>query len=322
VHAAGVSGAAVRGPYGAAAVGRAGAVGVGPYGGVAAGGYRGVATGPYGGYAAAGYRGVAAARPYSGYAAAGYRGGVAVGGYGGVGVARAGAVAVGHTTGYLSPVGMRTSAAYVRSGFRSTCFTPGWYGVHRTAWVAPRWRVANFWAAPAWTTLAGWCGLAATPLMYDYGSNVVIDGSNQVYMGGEPVATAEQYAEQAATFADLGRQAQPAAEAEWQPLGVFGMIQPEDKTANQIFQLAIDQNGVIRGNYYDAVADNTLPVYGSVDRTTQRAAWSIGDKKNVVFEAGLNNLTQEQCTLLVHYGNERTQQLVLVRLEQPGEGKQ
>jgi hypothetical protein len=69
------------------------------------------------------------------------------------------------------------------------------------------------------------------------------------------------------------------------------------------------------------VADNTLPVYGSVDPKTQRAAWSIGEKKDIVFETGLNNLTQEQTTLLVHYGKERTEQMVLVRLEEPREGK-
>jgi hypothetical protein len=74
---------------------------------------------------------------------------------------------------------------------------------------------------------------------------------------------------------------------------------------------------VFRGNYYDAVADNTLPVYGSVDQKTQRVAWSIGDKKTIVFEAGLNNLTQEQSPVLVHYGKDRTQQMVLVRLEEP-----
>ena len=47
------------------------------------------------------------------------------------------------------------------------------------------------------------------------------------------------------------------------------------------------------------VADNNLPVYGSVDPQSQRAAWSIGKRKDVVFETGLNNLTQEQTSLLV-----------------------
>src|SRR5262249_39217286 len=130
-------------------------------------------------------------------------------------------------------------------------------------------------------------------------------------------ATADQYAQQATTFADRGRDARPEKEDEWQPLGVFGLIQGDEKVAQNIFQLAVNKAGIIRGNYYNAVADESKPVYGSVDRKSPRAAWSIGDKKNVVFEAGLNNLTKEQTTALVHYGKERTEQMVLVRLEEP-----
>ena len=113
------------------------------------------------------------------------------------------------------------------------------------------------------------------------------------------------------------RQAPPAQTDEWQPLGVFGLIQGDEKEAQRIFQLGVNRAGVIRGNYYDAVADNTMPVYGSVDPKSQRAAWSIGEKKDVVFEAGLNNLTQNETTVLVHHGKDRTQQMMLVRLEQP-----
>jgi hypothetical protein len=99
------------------------------------------------------------------------------------------------------------------------------------------------------------------------------------------------------------------------------MIQGDEQVAQRIFQLAVNKAGVVRGNYYDAVADNTLPVYGSVDPKSQRVAWSIGDKKDIVIETGLNNLTQEQTTALVHYGKERTQQMVLVRLEEPKDEK-
>ena len=77
----------------------------------------------------------------------------------------------------------------------------------------------------------------------------------------------------------------------------------------------------MRGNYYDALADTTLPVYGSVNAKTQKVAWSIGDKKRIVYEAGLNNLTRDETTVLVHYGKERTQQMVLLRLEQGKDAK-
>jgi hypothetical protein len=75
----------------------------------------------------------------------------------------------------------------------------------------------------------------------------------------------------------------------WQPLGVFGMAQGKEAVAQHIFQLAVIKE-IVRDNCYDAVADDTVPGYGSVERKTRRAARSIGDKKSVVFEAGLNNL--------------------------------
>jgi hypothetical protein len=171
-----------------------------------------------------------------------------------------------------------------------------------------------------WGALAPFVGVDATPVVYDYGSTSVIN-NNAVYVDGEPAGSAEDYATQAATIADTGRQAKPADSDEWEPLGVFGLIQPDDKIAQRVFQLAVNRNGVIRGNYYDSIADTNTPVYGSVDRKTQRAAWSIGEKKDIVFEAGLNNLTQTETTALVHYGKERTQQMMLVRLEQPKDQK-
>jgi hypothetical protein len=144
----------------------------------------------------------------------------------------------------------------------------------------------------------------------------VID-SGDVYLDGTKVAAAADYAAKALAVADRGRQA-PLAEAEgWQPLGVFGLVRGEEQEPQAVLQLAVNEDGILRGNYYDLLADNTMPVYGAVDRTTQRAAWSAGDKKTVVMEAGLRNLTEAETTVLVHYGPTRTRQVTLVRLQQP-----
>src|SRR5262249_30867343 len=149
-----------------------------------------------------------------------------------------------------------------------------------------------------------------------YGCTVVYN-DNRVFMNGVDVASAGQYAEQAIDLASAGRDVKTPERDEWQPLGVFGMVQGEEKVAQHLFQLAVDRKGVVRGNYYDALTDQTTPVYGSVDRKSQRVCWSVGKKKDIVFEAGLHNLTQKQSTALVHYGKERTVQMVLVRLEEP-----
>ena len=151
------------------------------------------------------------------------------------------------------------------------------------------------------------------PVYYDYGSNVVYEGDN-VYVNGDAVATQEQYAQQATTIADTGKQAEATKDEEWLPLGVFAMIQGEQANGNDLFQLAVNKAGVIRGNYYNALSDTTLPVYGSVDKKTQRAAWTVGDRKEPIFEAGIANLTKSETTMLVHFGKDRTQQWTLVRI--------
>ncbi|MFO0848753.1 MAG: hypothetical protein U0871_09390 [Gemmataceae bacterium] len=174
----------------------------------------------------------------------------------------------------------------------------------------------NLWAPVAWGSLAAFVGAAAQPIVYDYGSSVVIN-DNSVYVNGDPVGTPQEYAAQATALADAGRAATATDAGEWQPVGVFGLIQPDETVAQRIFQLAVNKSGVVRGNYYDAVADNTTPVYGSVDKATQRVAWSIGEKKDIVFETGLNSLTKDEATVLIHYGKERTEQMMLVRLEEP-----
>ncbi|MCI0456042.1 MAG: hypothetical protein L0Z62_03560, partial [Gemmataceae bacterium] len=203
-----------------------------------------------------------------------------------------------------------------RSGFRYyNAFTPTWYNRYPGAWRAARWTAAAAWVPATWAAVSGYCSYPATPVYYDYGSTVVYQGDT-VYINGEQTATAEQYAQQATGFADAGRAAKPSDKEEWQALGVFALVRGEEQTADKIFQLAVNKDGVIRGNYYDAFADNTLPVYGSVDKKTQRAAWSIGEKKEVVFEAGIANLTREETPILVHYGRDNTQQFTLVRIEQ------
>jgi hypothetical protein len=43
----------------------------------------------------------------------------------------------------------------------------------------------------------------------------------------------------------------------------------------------------------------------------QRAAWTIGDHINTVIETRVNDLTNDEATVLVHFGGERTEQLLL-----------
>jgi hypothetical protein len=282
-------------------------VAVGP-GGAAAGGTRaGTATGPGGRTVSGASRWSAASNPYAGFASASR--GVAVSGR------------AGHYTSYRSAAAVSTQAGYVRTGFAGyNSFNAGWYAAHPVAWRAAAWTAAAYWTWASYATVSSFCGYPATPVVYDYGSNVVYE-DNQVYYNGEPVATAEEYATQAADFAAAGQAATPAEGEEWQSLGVFAIVQGDEKEANNIFQIAINKDGVIRGNYYNGLTDMTAPISGSVDKRTQRAAWIVGEKKETVYETGVGNLVRPETAMLVHFGKDRTQQWTLVRLEQPPEMK-
>lgn len=293
----GTAGGAV-GPGGIAVGGKSSAGVVSGSGGKAGGISRsGAAIGPGG--AIAGKSG-AVIGPQGGFAA--YRG-----------------VSTGHHTRYVAAGTLHGNAVVVRNGFAHyNCFRPNWYVAHPNAWRAAAWTAATFWTGAAWGSLVNSCGYAAEPAYYEYGSSIVYQ-DNQVYYGAEPVATAEEYAQQASSIAAVGQEAKVSDKEEWIALGVFGMVQGEEKDANNLFQLAINQAGVIRGNFYNALTDTSTHIFGSVNKATQRAAWVVGDRKEPVYETGIANLTEPETQMLVHFGNDRTQQWTLVRMDPPPE---
>jgi hypothetical protein len=291
------------GPYGSGVTASRGGVAVGPGGAVGGSTRVGTATGPGGRTVSGASHWNAASNPYAAYTSASR--GVAVSG------------PVGHRTYYRSATTVRAQAGYVRTGFRGyNYFNAGWHTAHPTAWRSAAWTAGTYWRWAPYASIATFCSYPIYPVVYDYGSDIVYQ-DNRVYYNGEPIATAEEYATQASGLAAAGQEAKPADQEEWQPLGVFGMIQGEETDAKDLFQLAINKDGVIRGNYYNAMTDTSAPVYGSVDRKTQRAAWTVGEKKDTVYETGLGNLSQPETTMLVHVGKDRTQQWTLVRMEAP-----
>ena len=217
---------------------------------------------------------------------------------------------------------MVNQGTMVRNNFNHYgCFHGGWWARYPGAWRAAGWTAAGLvWGAATWGNCYAFCGYPAEPVYYDYGSNVVYEGDT-VYVNGDSVGTQTQYAEQAIALADTGKQAEASKQEEWLPLGVFAMVQGEGTDSNDLFQLAVNKAGTIRGNYYNALSDTTLPVAGSVDKKTQRAAWSVGDRKEPIYEAGFANLTKSETPMMVHFGKDRSQQWTLIRIEQPAEKK-
>lgn len=313
-------GGGVAGPGGNAIGGRSGVtVGTGPNGAIAGRHQGGVAIGPQGGIAGGSRVGVAAGA--GGVVAGGSRNVLAGTPYGAV-AGRAGVVA-GRGTYYRSATAIRSQGAYVRTGVANyPCFRRGWYARYPGAWFAAGWAASAVWRACTWANCAAYCAYPVQPIYYDYGENVVYQDDG-VYFDGQRAYAPEEYARLAINLADTGRTAQASKEEEWMPLGVFAMVHDEDTVSNHIFQLAVNKQGVIRGNYYDAVTDTTSQVYGAVNKDSQRAAWTIGDQKAPVFEVGIANLTKDETTMLVHYAEDRSEQFALIRVEDPegAEGK-
>jgi hypothetical protein len=219
---------------------------------------------------------------------------------------------------YASSAALRTTGTAVRTNFAyHSAFTPRWYAQYPGAWFAAGWTAARIWSAPAWGTVAAAGGYPAEPVYYDYGETVVYSGDT-VVVNGETEIPAEAYAQQATDLATAGKEAQVEPKGEdFEPLGVFAMVGEGETKSTNIFQLAINKGGVIRGNYYNALTDTTEPVFGSVDKKTQRAAWTVGERKAPVYEAGIANLTRDETAMLVHYSKENSQQFTLVRIQQP-----
>src|SRR5271157_272959 len=162
---------------------------------------------------------------------------------------------------------------------------------------------------------------------YDYGVNVVYEGDD-VYVNGKRAASAEEYSQQAGTLANTSKEQPPppippedGKQAEYLPLGVWAMVQEEKGDAYMFFQISIDKDGVVTGAFKNLLSGEVSPISGQVDKKTQRVAWKIGSNSSTVIETGLQNLTQDVASCLVHFGTDTTQTWLLVRLKNPDTSK-
>jgi len=189
-----------------------------------------------------------------------------------------------------------------------------------------------WWVPMAWGAVSTIVN-AAEPVYYDHDVTVINEGDT-VYQNGAPPAPAQQYREQAINLAVNVQQpppptppatvsAAPAATtaaqptAEWMPLGVWALTQEEKGDATMFFQISVNKEGVISGGYQNVMTGESKPIAGSVDKQSQRAAWRIGDNNNTVIETGLFNLTKDVTTVAMHFGKDKTQTWLMVRLPAP-----
>jgi hypothetical protein len=177
----------------------------------------------------------------------------------------------------------------------------------------------NHWGAAAWPAVIGWVGYGwNTPVNYNYGENVYYQ-DNSVYYGDQPVATSEEYAQQAEAIATSIPETK-SAEEDWMPLGVFAIAPDGEPTGAEptlYLQLAVSKQGILSGTLQNTATESAQPVEGMVDKQTQRAAWTVADKMRPLMETGMVNLTKDTAPALVHFADGTTQQWLLVRLDKP-----
>ncbi|MBX7166047.1 MAG: hypothetical protein K1X74_06830 [Pirellulales bacterium] len=186
-----------------------------------------------------------------------------------------------------------------------------------------------WWTVPTWAAVTSWFpsyGWSDNGYYYDYGTggNVVYQ-DNRVMCDGEDVGSAEEYSQSAADLAAVDPPAddQAAADSEWLPLGTFGLSTSKDDTdLTRVLQLAVNKQGVVSGTMYNTKTDATYTLQGRVDKQSQRVAFSVVDRPNSVIETGLYNLTQDDAPALIHHGNNKTEQILLVRMEAPEDTSQ
>ena len=102
---------------------------------------------------------------------------------------------------------------------------------------------------------------------------------------------------------------------------MFALTKPDQTKSDVSLQLAVNKQGVIRGNYTDTATKKNQVIQGSVDKQTQRVAFTVGENTTNVVETGLYNLTKDEAPCLIHFGSERTEQWLLVRLQNPNAAK-
>lgn len=226
-----------------------------------------------------------------------------------------------HQTGTMAGGGnsaadLRVEANLVRKNFKSyDAFGPDWYRAHSTAWAGLA--RTNVWQAPTWDELNSWFGNSWDAFPYDYGTDLTYE-NNLVYVDGRAIANANLYNNRAAELARIGEQARIPSDSTtgWVSLGVFEAIPPGQKSSHMLMQLAVNKDGIIRGNYYDTNDRNVQLIEGSIDKNMARSVWVVTDRAGILFDTSVYNLTRREAAILVHAGKDKKERWVLVRLQQ------
>ena len=169
-----------------------------------------------------------------------------------------------------SPAGQPTVAHATPAAAETIAFTPDWYSKHPEAW-RPAKLPADWWKTADVAKITGWLGQPVTAA----GTTA---GNGGVATAGGVDASADGL--RSVLVLPAGHQnAVGPADSDWLPLGVFAVVPPGTQDAAQAHnyqQLAVDRQGTIKGNFFDAISGTVQPITGTVDRTALTASWTVG----------------------------------------------
>ena len=195
---------------------------------------------------------------------------------------RAGAAQGNRASEFLNKSNRTTGQAAAWAQSRPTAFSPAWYAQHPQAWHATH----PYAGAVAVVTTAGLATWLAIPAVAAPTTTTVAETTPSTETAAEPGSTANTLAQSGAT--------DDRAADEWLPLGVFA-LQPTGSTdATRMLQLSVNRDGLLRGDHFDVLSEETQALKGAIDKSTQRVAWTIGKDGRVVFQSTLADLTKPE----------------------------
>lgn len=184
-------------------------------------------------------------------------------------------------------------------------FTASWYGAHPNAWRYTH-PYSNVWAFAGVVGVSRWLGYPQTT--ENVASTTVI-------------ATENTATETESVLAGSPSKEVPA-DLEWMALGVYAAAPEGTQQANTFIQLDVGRDGTLRGNYFDAITDQSLPIVGTIAKDSRKASWTVGESKSAMrFETTLDNLMAESSQGVVLSSTGRQQTWDFVRVEKPSTDK-
>jgi hypothetical protein len=103
----------------------------------------------------------------------------------------------------------------------------------------------------------------------------------------------------------------------WEPLGVYSLLEPGQTKSTTLFQLAINKDGIVRGNYMNEITNEKSQIQGALDKKTQRLSWTVGQNPQTVFSTDLEDLVKDKGKVVVQFGPDNTQQMAFKRQAKP-----